>query len=470
MRAVFAIAGASLCLALAGGCEDGSHVLNEKLERAPVIPKPPTARTSPVAEFDTPGTVLGFPPGSFGTGTSGLALSRKDLGESSSQGSLEEGDAVVCDPANHRVILLKARVRGTGTEATVFSSSAPGGDLDGASGVYIAEPTVATRRVIVSTSAGYVVLPDSGLPVTAHPITGGPFTAMTVFETTHTLFMVAGTTIRRVALESGDEFGPTNGAASDLLYSGSGAIGGLAEGLNGDLLFTEAGTLRRLPDAAAVPVPAPVVLTVMTFDAGEVGRGICIDSARNAVVAIDRTAVGTGAPGRLLEASLGVSNQTAADAVSSVTLSAAPQAVAIDGAHGAYTVAFRFSVQPYLESAPDLTERVQPVFNGRGCIGCHPVVNNVIDLTTPDNAFNSLVNQSVSASCSTTGASNVPPPASLYVTPGDPTASLLIQKVSGKRDGSFNAACGQRMPQNLRPILEVEVDTLRRWIASGAAR
>lgn len=51
--------------------------------------------------------------------------------------------------------------------------------------------------------------------------------------------------------------------------------------------------------------------------------------------------------------------------------------------------------------------------------------------------------------------------ASNIVTVGDPTASVLYQKVTG-------TACGTRMPRGGAPLAQADLDLIRDWIAGGA--
>jgi hypothetical protein len=52
------------------------------------------------------------------------------------------------------------------------------------------------------------------------------------------------------------------------------------------------------------------------------------------------------------------------------------------------------------------------------------------------------------------------------VVPGDPAASLLIQKLAPPASG---VPCGKAMPENQKALPETELTRIRRWIAQGAA-
>jgi hypothetical protein len=54
----------------------------------------------------------------------------------------------------------------------------------------------------------------------------------------------------------------------------------------------------------------------------------------------------------------------------------------------------------------------------------------------------------------------------LRVVPGDPDASLLIQKLAPPATG---VPCGKVMPENQKALPETELTRIRRWIAQGAA-
>ncbi|WP_437753548.1 hypothetical protein [Sorangium sp. So ce1389] len=58
------------------------------------------------------------------------------------------------------------------------------------------------------------------------------------------------------------------------------------------------------------------------------------------------------------------------------------------------------------------------------------------------------------------------------VAPGDPEHSFLMHKIDGTLACellSCPESCGLAMPPTLRPLSSAEKDTVRRWIAHGAA-
>jgi hypothetical protein len=87
------------------------------------------------------------------------------------------------------------------------------------------------------------------------------------------------------------------------------------------------------------------------------------------------------------------------------------------------------------------------------CTGCHAGAAAPVGLRlTEDVAYASLVN-----------ADSVEAPALKRVTPGNPDASYLVQKVAG------TAAVGGRMPLGGPPLQADEIAALRQWILDGAA-
>ena len=96
------------------------------------------------------------------------------------------------------------------------------------------------------------------------------------------------------------------------------------------------------------------------------------------------------------------------------------------------------------DAAPDFVRDVQPILAG-ACVRCHGRSVGRAGLRLDTAAW-----------LREGGESGAP------VTPGDPVASLLIQRVT-------NTDPGERMPREAAPLEPAHVDTLRRWIASGAA-
>ena len=50
-----------------------------------------------------------------------------------------------------------------------------------------------------------------------------------------------------------------------------------------------------------------------------------------------------------------------------------------------------------------------------------------------------------------------------YVVPGEPEASLLVDKLANE-----TPSCGARMPQGFMPLDAMELETVRSWITAGA--
>jgi hypothetical protein len=58
------------------------------------------------------------------------------------------------------------------------------------------------------------------------------------------------------------------------------------------------------------------------------------------------------------------------------------------------------------------------------------------------------------------------------VAPGDPEHSYVMHKIDGTLECglvSCDEGCGLAMPPTLKPLSADEKDTVRRWIAHGAA-
>ena len=106
----------------------------------------------------------------------------------------------------------------------------------------------------------------------------------------------------------------------------------------------------------------------------------------------------------------------------------------------------------------DFTSEVHPIFSNAGCTNaaCHG--GGMAGLTLNSDAtgnYNRIVNV-FSSNCSLD-----------YVEPGDPSASLIYQKISGTQ------SCGVRMPFN-NPVYfdshASELQTIQQWISEGALR
>lgn len=447
-----------LVAALGAGCKDGGHFFSGKLEPQPIVPGVPQADTSPIEIFTTMATAPTSPALAYAGAPTGLALVRQDTigtGQEANdatliadhQGQLEDTDALVCDPGNNRLVLVKSRIRVNPAIARQF-------------GPTLASPTAAfvtvDRHAIVATSAGYSVLDKTGGSAD-HALTGGPFQSLAFSDQGAVVFLASASQIQRLSVDG--SFAPS-AAGVAVIYdnSGSAAIRGLALKANGDLLFTEGSRLRRIAGASN----AQAVDDLQTFSGSEEPRGVLVNSAGNAVVAVS-----TGAGGRLDEIVPGTGR------LSSLTLTAAPVAVAIDGRHSAisWTSAGAGGFTTQIEPVPDLTKRLLPFFTDRSCVACHlhnsSFTITEMDLTTPQAARTTLRN--VPSDCDGT----------LRVKPGDPAGSLLVNKLLGTRVDS-SASCGDRMPLSptpdpvtqfnnpQRPVPQIEIDIISRWIAAGA--
>lgn len=413
------------------GCEDGGHLFDGDLEPGPVVPAPPQAVTSPVELFTaTPASDLPTPTADYGaSGPAGAALVPLDSGSASiGETELEDSDVLVCDPDNDRIVHLKGRVR-TAPFARVFAS---GSFLDATTALFLAQD----RRVVATTSAGYTVLSEDGTTASPQAVAGGPFVAIAFSFTGGVLFLSNGSDILRMSADT--DFAPTGSPAT--IVTGS-SIRALALRRNGDLLFTEGNELRRVPSASTAGPNADVL--VVSFG-GDTPRGIVINSAGNAVVAVE----GDSGDHRLDEVVIDTGT-----VASTLALAAAPRAVAIDGRHAAYTWTDATGVRQQIEPAPTLAERIATIFIDRACTGCHSPSQTfpLMDLTE-DGAIASLV-----------GVTNECDGASERVDAGfDPEQSFLVEKLDP------DPSCGSRMPLSLRPIPTIEIDTIRNWISAGA--
>jgi hypothetical protein len=101
---------------------------------------------------------------------------------------------------------------------------------------------------------------------------------------------------------------------------------------------------------------------------------------------------------------------------------------------------------------PDLQSIQDNVFTPI-CTACHAGAAAPLGLRLDEaSTFAMLVN-----------APSVEVPSILRVSPGNPGASYLIQKLEG------NAAVGGRMPLNQPPLPQATINVIRQWIADGAA-
>jgi 5-hydroxyisourate hydrolase-like protein (transthyretin family) len=99
--------------------------------------------------------------------------------------------------------------------------------------------------------------------------------------------------------------------------------------------------------------------------------------------------------------------------------------------------------------------KVQEFFTSN-CIGCHPIVNDALDLTE-GKSYAQLV-----------GVPAVEAPGRVRVVAGDPEASFLYQKIAGVPGLGDIPDVGTRMPPRLDRLPAEEIRVIRDWIAQGA--
>jgi hypothetical protein len=447
-----------LAAALAAGCHDGGHFFSGKLEPAPVVPAPPQADTTPVEIFTSTATALPAPsaPAYAAGGPSGIALVRKDTlagadDPATDDGELEDSDALVCDPANSRLVLVKARVRGgpQGGAADTFGPALPS-----PTALYV----TTDRHALAATAPGYTVLDPFGGNAVAHPLSGGPFVAITLSEVGSVLFIASASGIQRMTVDS--LFAPTLTPVPIYDNAGAATIRAIALRSNGDLVFTEGARLRRIASASTLNA----VDDLATFASGEEPRGVVVNSIGDVVVA-----VATGATGRFDEIVPGTGR------LSTLALGSAPVGVAVDGRHSAIAWTSAGGIVVSIEPAPDLTKRLLPIFSDRSCIACHfpnsGFTPTNLDLTTALAARATLV--AVARDC-TAPTNCAPNNHTVRVVAGSSATSFIVDKLVGCRLNDpgpspfANASCDTRMPQDLRPVPTVEIDTISRWIDAGA--
>lgn len=97
------------------------------------------------------------------------------------------------------------------------------------------------------------------------------------------------------------------------------------------------------------------------------------------------------------------------------------------------------------------------IISGNNCDNgyCHGGGSGGLTMTDAASTYAALVGVSAAGmACGPTGA--------IRVVPGDPDASLIIQKLEGAPD------CGASMPKELPMLQQSEIDRLRAWILDGA--
>lgn len=105
---------------------------------------------------------------------------------------------------------------------------------------------------------------------------------------------------------------------------------------------------------------------------------------------------------------------------------------------------------------PVAFSEVQDVFTRNSCIGCHPGVNDSLDLT-PERSYDDLV-----------GIRALEDPRLYRVVAGDPGKSFLYLKIGGEPAIFDIPAIGTRMPPGAPPIAQEDIDLVRDWILGGA--
>lgn len=98
---------------------------------------------------------------------------------------------------------------------------------------------------------------------------------------------------------------------------------------------------------------------------------------------------------------------------------------------------------------------VQKLFTSK-CQGCHPIVNDAIDLS-PEKSYSDIV-----------GVPAVEAPGLVRVVAGDPAASFLYLKMVGFPGLGDIPAVGTRMPPMAARLPEADLRLVRDWIAQGA--
>ncbi len=123
-----------------------------------------------------------------------------------------------------------------------------------------------------------------------------------------------------------------------------------------------------------------------------------------------------------------------------------------------YPLLLALSLSGPLAANVDFTTQVNPIFSNAGCTSsfCHGGSSPPGGLALKSNDggnYNRIVNV-LSTTCGLD-----------YVEPGDPSMSLIYQKISGTQ------SCGARMPKNNPDYFDshtTELQTIQQWIAEGA--
>jgi hypothetical protein len=261
-----------------------------------------------------------------------------------------------------------------------------------------------------------------------------------------------------------------------------------------DGAFTCAG-MAGFDITAGVSTPVALTLTCSTASPGQgtvVVTGttqICanldsisaapLETAVNTPIALSATAsAGTLTPTFAWTATAGTfDNAASATPVFTCPATPGPVVITVTASPSATTCPNTFA-----RSVPVTCDAVNPTFTniyanlitGR-CTGCHRpggsgVNVGMLDMSTPAAAYANLVGvnaQGVGAGTSGITCASVSPPL-VRVIPGNPTDSLLFNKVHSKLVGTL-APCGSPMPLGGgAPLNAADNDLISAWIAAGA--
>lgn len=109
-----------------------------------------------------------------------------------------------------------------------------------------------------------------------------------------------------------------------------------------------------------------------------------------------------------------------------------------------------------VSALPSYSRHIDPIFRAKGCAssGCHGGLRpeEGLDLRDTASAYESLVGRP-STQCD----------GKVLVVPGDPSASYLLNKLTGQ-----GMCHGSRMPVGGQPLAAHELDRVRIWIETGA--
>jgi hypothetical protein len=107
-----------------------------------------------------------------------------------------------------------------------------------------------------------------------------------------------------------------------------------------------------------------------------------------------------------------------------------------------------------MAQTPSFASDVYPLFQSARCTSCHGSPGSASLNLTEAVAYANLVNRTASE-CT---------PLRLLVAASAPQSSYLLDKLLGT-----NLCSGVRMPRGGTPFTQAQLDTVRSWIAAGAA-